>query len=47
MTTLQISLEDRKPNAETLEAMEDARLNRNLYGPFSTVDEAMKFMLED
>jgi len=36
-----------KPNAETLEAMEDVRMNRNLYGPFSTVDEAMKFMLED
>jgi len=38
---------NKQPNAETLEAMEDARLNRNLYGPFSTVDEAMKFMLED
>jgi len=37
----------RKPNAELLEAMEDVRLNRNLYGPFSTVDEAMKSMLED
>jgi len=38
---------NRKPNAETLEAMEDVRMNRNLYGPFSTVDDAMKFMLED
>jgi len=35
------------PNADTLEAMEDARLNRNLYGPFSSGEEAVKFMLED
>ncbi|GHU78298.1 addiction module antitoxin RelB [Clostridia bacterium] len=36
-----------KYNAETLEAMEDARLGRNLTGPFDTVEEAMKSMLED
>jgi len=37
----------RKPNAELLEAMEDARLGRNLHGPFKTVDEAMQALLED
>jgi DNA-damage-inducible protein J len=37
----------RKPNAEMREAMEDIRLNRNLYGPFETVDEAMKALMED
>ncbi|MCL1875395.1 MAG: type II toxin-antitoxin system RelB/DinJ family antitoxin [Synergistaceae bacterium] len=38
---------DRKPNAELREAMEDVRLRRNLHGPFKTVDEAMKVMLEE
>jgi DNA-damage-inducible protein J len=37
----------RKPNAELREAMEDVRLRRNLHGPYHTVDEAMKAMLED
>ena len=37
----------RKPNAELREAMEDARLNRNLCGPFDTAEEAMRSMLED
>jgi DNA-damage-inducible protein J len=37
----------RTPTAELLEAMEDVRLGRNLIGPFSTVDEAMRSMLED
>ena len=40
-------LNDIKPNAELREAMEDARLRRNLHGPFKTVDEAMNAMLED
>ena len=40
-------LSERKPNAELLEAMEDIRLGRNLYGPYKTVDEAMKALAED
>ena len=38
---------ERKPNAELLEAMEDVRLGRNLYGPYSTAEEAVRAMLED
>ena len=38
---------DRKPNAELREAVEDTRLRRNLIGPFNTVDDAMKALLED
>jgi len=38
---------ERKPNAELLEAIEDVRLRRNLIGPFDTVDDAMKALLED
>jgi DNA-damage-inducible protein J len=38
---------ERKPNAELREAMEDVRLNRNLYGPFKTAEEAVRSMLED
>ncbi|MDR0554822.1 MAG: type II toxin-antitoxin system RelB/DinJ family antitoxin [Treponema sp.] len=34
-------------NPETLEAMEDVRLNRNLYGPYKTAGEAVAAMLED
>ncbi|MDR0614497.1 MAG: type II toxin-antitoxin system RelB/DinJ family antitoxin [Lactobacillales bacterium] len=34
-------------NVETLEAMDDVRLHRNLKGPFNTAGEAMKAMLED
>lgn len=30
------------PNAETLVAMEDVRLGRNLHGPFSSVKALMK-----
>ena len=36
-----------KPNAELREALEDVRLQRNLHGPFDTVDDAMKALLED
>jgi DNA-damage-inducible protein J len=34
-------------NAETAEAMEDVRLNRNLHGPYKTAREAVAAMLED
>ena len=34
-------------NAETLEAMEDVRLGRNLHGPYATVEEAMRAMMEE
>lgn len=35
------------PNAETRQAIEDAENHRNLYGPFDTVEEAIKAMLDD
>jgi DNA-damage-inducible protein J len=38
---------ERIPNAELLEAIEDARLGRNLHGPFKTVDEAMEWLMDD
>jgi DNA-damage-inducible protein J len=34
-------------NAQTAEAMEDVRFNRNLYGPYKTAKEAVTAMLED
>jgi DNA-damage-inducible protein J len=37
----------RTPTPELQEAIEDTRLRRNLTGPFDTVDEAMKALLED
>jgi len=37
----------RKPNAELREAMEDVRLERNLYGPFVTAEDAVHSLLED
>jgi DNA-damage-inducible protein J len=37
----------RKYNAETLEAMEDSRLRRNLIGPFASAKEAVRSMLDD
>ena len=36
-----------RASAESLEAMEDVRLGRNLYGPFATAAEAVRAMLED
>ena len=38
---------ERKPNAELREAMDDARLGRNLHGPYSSAEEAVNSMLED
>ena len=38
---------DKKPNVELQEAMEDIRLNRNLYGPYTSAEEAVRSMLED
>jgi DNA-damage-inducible protein J len=38
---------ERRPNAEMRQAIEDTRLRRNLTGPFDTVEEAMKSLLED
>jgi DNA-damage-inducible protein J len=37
----------KKPNAELREAMEDVRLHRNLHGPFTTAEEAVRSMLEE
>ena len=33
--------------AETREALDDARLLRNLYGPYASAEEAVAAMLED
>jgi len=38
---------ERNPSAELREAMEDIRLRRDLHGPFSTAEEAVRSMLED
>ena len=38
---------ERKPNIELREAIEDINLGRNLYGPFSTGEEAVRSMLDD
>jgi len=38
---------EKKPNVELREAMEDIRLKRNLYGPYSSGEEAVRSMLED
>ena len=37
---------ERKPNAELREAMEDARHGNNLYGPYSSGEEAVRSMME-
>ena len=37
----------RKPNSGLLDAMEDVRLGRNLYGPYSSAEEATRSMLDD
>ncbi|MCL2149678.1 MAG: type II toxin-antitoxin system RelB/DinJ family antitoxin [Dehalococcoidia bacterium] len=39
-------INSRKPNAELREAMEDARLNHNLHGPYSSAEVAMRSMLD-
>jgi DNA-damage-inducible protein J len=44
---LPFSVKRNTPNAETLEAVEEVRNNRNLHGPYATVREAMDAMLED
>ena len=36
-----------RQSAESREAIEDARQHRNLYGPYSTAEEAVRAMLED
>ena len=41
------AINHRTPTPELLEAIEDTRLQRNLIGPFSTVDDAMKSLMED
>jgi DNA-damage-inducible protein J len=41
------SVNHRAPTPELREAIEDTRLRHNLIGPFDTVDEAMKALLED
>lgn len=42
-----IHLEHDNLNQELLNTLEDIQLNRNLYGPFNTVEEAMESMLEN
>lgn len=41
------AVKHRSPKSDLIEAIEDTRLHRNLNGPFSTVDEAMRALLED
>ena len=43
----QVKLGAREPSDEFRETMDDVRLRRNLHGPFDTVAEAMKALLED
>ncbi|MDR2471429.1 MAG: type II toxin-antitoxin system RelB/DinJ family antitoxin [Treponema sp.] len=38
---------NRALNTETIEAMEDVRLNRNLHGPYKTAKEAVAAMIEE
>ena len=38
---------EKNPNAELREAMEDIQLERNLYGPFLSAEEAVRSMLDD
>ena len=40
-------IQHRALTRETMEALEDARLHRTLYGPFNTAEEAVDAMLED
>ena len=37
----------RRPNSELREAMEEACSGRNLHGPYTTADEAVRSMLDD
>jgi DNA-damage-inducible protein J len=37
----------RSLSPETIEAMEDVRLNRNLHGPYRTAQEAVAALMED
>jgi DNA-damage-inducible protein J len=39
--------DNRRPNAQLREAMEDIRLKRSLHGPYTSADEAVQSMLED
>ncbi len=41
------SISHRSFNKETTEAMEDARMHRNLFGPYNTAEDAVAAMLED
>jgi DNA-damage-inducible protein J len=41
------AISHRRINKDTLQAIEDARLFRNLHGPYDTGEEAVKAMLED
>ena len=40
-------IKEKRPNAQLMEAIEDVRLRRNLYGPFQTAEEAVRSMIED
>lgn len=37
----------RQMSVESREAVEDARLHRNLYGPYNTAEDAVSAMLEE
>ena len=40
-------IKHRTPSGKSLEAIEDTRNHRNLYGPFQTAEEAVAAMLEE
>ena len=40
-------VQHRSFSSETMRAIEDARNNRNLYGPYQTAEEAVNAMLEE
>ena len=40
-------INQRPLSSETAAALEDARLGKNLHGPYATAEDAMKAMLED
>ncbi len=45
--SLRQAIEDTLPSAETQEALDDARLLRNLHGPYGTAGEAVEAMLKN
>lgn len=45
METLQVNVDNKHRNAESLQAVEDARSHRNLHGPYKSAEEAVRAIL--